>query len=144
MPHLINSNGTLRPFGYLVVAIVMVLIFVINMQRVKIFGNITSAIMVWKWAVPILAAITILTITFKPINFVAFGPFTSAGPSGIVFSFEGFRGAINMAGEVKKKDYIWKSVIIAVIAVIGLYVLLQTAFISGINWASQVYLQRLG
>ncbi|MCL4450288.1 MAG: APC family permease [Candidatus Thermoplasmatota archaeon] len=146
IPELINSNGTLRPYGYLVAVIVMILIFVINMQKVKIFGNITSGVMVWKWAIPILAAVTILTLTFKPTNFTAFGSFASSGPSGIfyalvlggiIFSFEGFRAAINMAGEVKKKDYIWKSVIIAVIAVIALYVLLQTAFISGINWAAQ-------
>jgi amino acid transporter len=146
LPNMINSSGTLKPLGYLVAAIVMVIIFVINMQRVKIFGNVTSAVMIWKWAVPILAAITIFTLTFKPTNFVAFGSFTSSGPSGIfyalvlggiIFSFEGFRAAINMAGEAKKKDYIWKSVIIAVIAVIALYVLLQSAFISGINWAAQ-------
>ncbi|MEM3224923.1 MAG: APC family permease [Thermoplasmatales archaeon] len=145
IPELINSNGTLRPLGYLVAAIVMIIIFIINMQRVKIFGNITSAVMIWKWAVPVLAAVTILTVTFKPTNFVAFGPFTSTGPSGIfyalvlggiIFSFEGFRGAINMAGEVKKRDFIWKSVIIAIVAVMALYVLLQIAFISGINWAS--------
>ncbi|MCL4447319.1 MAG: APC family permease [Candidatus Thermoplasmatota archaeon] len=146
LPDMISSNGTLRPLGYLVAAIVMVLIFVVNMQKVKIFGNITSAVMIWKWAIPILAAITILTLTFKPTNFVAFGSFTSSGPSGIfyalvlggvIFSFEGFRAAINMAAEVRKKDYIWKSVIIAVIAVIALYVLLQSAFISGINWSLQ-------
>ncbi len=144
VPQMISSSGTLLPLGYLVAAVVMILIFVINMQRVKIFGNITSAVMIWKWAIPILAAITILTLTFKPTNFVAFGSFTSSGPSGIfyalvlggiVFSFEGFRGAINMAGEVRKKDYIWKSVIIAIIAVLALYILLQSAFISGIDWS---------
>ena len=146
IPSMINSDGTLAPLGYLVAAIAMIIMFLINTQRVKIFGNITSAVMIWKWAVPILAGITIFTLTFKPTNFVAFGAFTSSGPSGvfyalvlggIIFSFEGFRAAINMAGEAKKKDYIWKSVIIALIAVIALYVLLQSAFISGINWASQ-------
>ena len=147
LPSMINaSTGDLEPMGYLVAAIAMIVMFVINMQKVKIFGNITSAVMVWKWVVPILAAITIFTLTFKPTNFVAYGLFTSSGPSGIfyalvlggiIFSFEGFRAAINMAGEAKKKDYIWKSVIIAIIAVIALYLLLQTSFISGINWTSQ-------
>ena len=146
LPSMTNSSGTLRPLGYLIAAIAMIIMFLINTQRVKIFGNITSAVMVWKWAVPILAGITIFTLTYKPTNFVAFGNFTSNGPSGIfyalvlggiIFAFEGFRAAVNMAGEAKKKDYIWKSVIIAIVAVIGLYLLLQTAFISGINWASQ-------
>lgn len=140
------TTGALEPLGYLIAAIAMLLIFVVNMQKVKIFGNITSAVMIWKWAVPILAGVTILTLTFKPTNFVAFGAFTGSGPSGIfdalvlggiIFSFEGFRAAVNMAGESKKKDYVWKSVIIAIVAVILLYLLLQTAFISGINWAAQ-------
>ncbi len=54
---------------------------------------------------------------------------------GIVFSFEGFRGAINMAAESKHKDYIWKSVIVALLLVMALYVFIQVAFIGALDWA---------
>ncbi len=141
---LISSTGTLLPLGYLVAIIALIIILIINLQAVKIFGNVTSGIMIWKWAVPLLAAITLITVAFHPSNFVSYGYFYQGYSGifyamvlgGIIFSFEGYRGAINMAAEAKRKDYIWKSVIIAIIAVLSLYVLLDIAFVGAINWSA--------
>lgn len=140
---LINSSGELLPLGYLIAIITLVIILLINLQAVKIFGNITSGIMIWKWAVPSLAAITLITLALHPSNFTAYGSFYQGYSGifyamvlgGIVFSFEGYRGAINMAAESKHKDYIWKSVIYAILFVLTLYIVLQIAFIGAINWA---------
>lgn len=141
---LVNTHGVLLPEGYLVAIVAMIIIFIVNAQRVKIFGNITSGIMIWKYAVPVLAAIAILTFSFRPTNFVSFGALGGNGYSGIfyalvlggiIFSFEGYRAAVNMAGEAAHRDYIWKSVVIALVLVIALYVLLQVAFVSGIVWS---------
>ncbi|MGC8565111.1 MAG: APC family permease [Thermoplasmata archaeon] len=138
----ISSTGTLLPLGYLIAIIALVIMLIINLQAVKIFGNITSGIMIWKWAIPALTAITLITLAFHPNNFVAYGSFYQGYSGifyamvlgGIIFSFEGYRGAINMAAESKHRDYIWKSVIIAIVAVLGLYLLLQISFIGAIDW----------
>jgi len=45
----ISSTGTLLPLGYLIAIIALVIMLIINLQAVKIFGNITSGIMIWKW-----------------------------------------------------------------------------------------------
>ncbi|WP_052268463.1 APC family permease [Thermoplasma volcanium] len=119
---LITPSGILLPLGYLVVIIVLIVIFLINLQAVKVFGNVTSGIMIWKWAVPALAVITLISLAFHPSNFAIAGRFYQGYSGifyalvlgGVVFSFEGFRGAINMAAESQHRDYIWKSVIIAV------------------------------
>ncbi|MGC9192599.1 MAG: APC family permease [Thermoplasmata archaeon] len=140
---LVNAAGTLEPLGYLVALITLVVILVINLQAVKIFGNITSAIMVWKWAIPALTAITLITLVLHPSNFTAYGSFYNGYTGifsalvlgGIVFSFEGYRAAINMAAEAKHKDYIWKSVIYAILLVTVLYIALQIAFIGALNWS---------
>ncbi|MEM3036405.1 MAG: APC family permease [Thermoplasmata archaeon] len=139
---LVNKSGTLLPLGYVIAIITLVIILIINLQAVKIFGNITSAIMIWKWAIPALAAITLITLALHPTNFIAYGSFYQGYSGifgalvlgGIVFSFEGYRAAINMAAEAKHKDYIWKSVIIAVVLVLTLYIVLQIAFIGAIDW----------
>ncbi|MEM1609837.1 MAG: APC family permease, partial [Thermoplasmata archaeon] len=139
---LVNKSGTLLPLGYVIAIITLVIILIINLQAVKIFGNITSAIMIWKWAIPALAAITLITLALHPTNFIAYGSFYQGYSGifgalvlgGIVFSFEGYRAAINMAAEAKHKDYIWKSVIIAVVLVLILYIVLQIAFIGAIDW----------
>jgi len=141
---LISSTGTLLPLGYLFAIIAMIIMFIVNLQAVKIFGNITSGIMIWKWAIPLLAAITLITVAFHPSNFVSYGYFYQGYSGifyamvlgGIIFSFEGFRGSVIMAAEAKRKDYIWKSVIIAVIAVLALYVILDIAFVGALNWSA--------
>ncbi len=141
---IISSSGTLLPLGYLIAIIALIIMLIINLQAVKIFGNITSGIMIWKWVIPALTAITLITLAFHPDNFSAYGTFYQGYSGifyamvlgGIIFSFEGYRGAINMAAESKHKDYIWKSVIIAIIAVLGFYLLLQVSFIGALNWSN--------
>jgi amino acid transporter len=144
VPGVVNSSGILQPLGYLIAVITLFVILVINLQAVKIFGNVTSGIMIWKWAIPSLAAITLITLAMHPSNFVLYGTFYNGFSGvfsalvlgGIVFSFEGYRAAVNMAAEAKNKDYIWKSVLLALVLVAALYIALQVAFIGALNWTS--------
>ncbi|MGC8608700.1 MAG: APC family permease [Thermoplasmata archaeon] len=140
---LITKTGVLLPLGYLVVVIVLLAILIVNLQAVRFFGNVTSGIMIWKWAIPALAVITLISFAFHPSNFTITGTFYQGYSGifyalvlgGIVFSFEGFRGAINMAAESQHRDYIWKSVIVALLLVMTLYVFIQVAFIGALDWS---------
>ncbi len=139
------NTGTVTVYGYLVAGIAMAVMWFLNTFRVRRFGDITTAIMVWKWAIPIIAIIGIMAFAFHPANFSAYGTFGNSGVQGIpqavigggiVFSFLGFRGVVNMAGEVKKPKTIASSIIIAVITVTLLYIFLDIAFVGGINWSA--------
>ncbi len=143
IPGIVTSSGVLLPFGYLFAVIIMVVVLIINLFSVKTFGNILSGVMIWKWAIPLLVILTFIPFVFHASNFVAYGSFYHGYSGifyalvlgGVIFSFEGYRAAINMAGEAKDKTYIWKSVIVALLLVMGLYILLQVAFVGAINWS---------
>ncbi|MEM0140062.1 MAG: APC family permease [Ferroplasma sp.] len=142
IPGVVNPSGVLLPLGYLFAVIIMAIVLIINLFSVKTFGNLLSGVMVWKWAIPLLVILTFIPFAFHPSNFTAFGSFYHGYSGifyalvlgGVIFSFEGYRAAINMAGEAKRRDYIWKSVIVALVLVIALYVSLQVVFIGAIRW----------
>ena len=138
----VSPTGSLEPLGYVLAVVIMVIILLVNLLSVKMFGNALTGVMVWKWAIPALVIVTLIPFFFHATNFTAYGSFYNGYSGvfyalvlgGVVFSFEGFRAAVNMAGEAKNKTYIWKSVIIALVLVMALYILLQIAFVGGIRW----------
>ncbi len=144
VPGVVNSSGVLLPFGYLFAVIIMVVVLVVNLFTVKTFGNVLSGVMIWKWAIPLLVILTFIPFVLHTSNFVLYGSFYHGYSGvfyalvlgGVIFSFEGYRAAINMAGEAKDKSYIWKSVIVALLLVMALYISLQVAFVGAINWST--------
>lgn len=144
IPGVVNKSGVLLPFGYLFAVIIMAVVLIVNLFTVKTFGNVLSGVMIWKWAIPLLVILTFIPFVFHTSNFISYGSFYEGYSGifyalvlgGVIFSFEGYRAAINMAGEAKDKSYIWKSVIVALLLVMALYVLLQIAFVGAINWST--------
>ncbi len=144
IPGVVNSSGILLPPGYALAVVIMAVVLIINLFSVKTFGNILSGVMVWKWAIPLLVILTFIPFAFHPTNFFHYGSFYHGYSGvfyalvlgGVIFSFEGYRAAINMAGEAKRKDYIWKSVIVALLLVMALYVSLQVVFVGAIKWST--------
>lgn len=141
----VNSKGVITVTGYVIAAIAMFFMWFINTFKVKHMGDTTSAIMVWKWAIPVLTIIGIAAFAFHPSNFTAYGIYGSSGflgvptaivAGGIVFSFLGFRGTVNLAAETKDPRTITKSIIIAVLTVTSLYILLDFVFVGGLDWGA--------
>ncbi|MDT4982756.1 MAG: hypothetical protein QOF95_246, partial [Pseudonocardiales bacterium] len=97
---------------------------------------------IWKTAVPILAIVVIMTLSFHASNFTAGGGFMPYGahgvfaalPLGVVFALQGFEQAVQMGGEARnpKKD-ISRAIISAMLVGAAVYILLEVAFIGGLS-----------
>jgi len=131
----------------------MVFFFFLNYWGVRIMGKTNTGMTWWKMILPLITILVLVTVRFDVANFMTLGSTatTSSGfmpygfapvmaavaTSGIVFSFLGFRQALDYGGESKTPQ---RSIPIATIGsvLIGIliYVLLQVAFIGAINFSS--------
>jgi amino acid transporter len=97
---------------------------------------------IWKTAIPLLTVVVLLAVSFHGSNFNAGGGFFTKGahgifaalPAGVVFALQGFEQAIQMGGEARnpQKD-ISRAVITAMMIGTAIYILLEVAFIAGLN-----------
>src|SRR5690349_17931412 len=108
--NMLNDNGTLNGLGLLIASVAMLLFTVINLYGAKLLSESNSAVVIWKTAVPILAIVVIMSVTFHGSNFSSgnggFAPFGAHGvfaalPAGVVFALQGFEQAVQMGGEAK-------------------------------------------
>lgn len=141
---LVNSQtGLLTPSGLLVSVLLTVLFFILNYFGVKLFARINTGVTWIKFVIPVLTAVLIIAFGFHSGNFVSHGGFfpsgfsatlTAVGSSGIIFSLQGFRQAVELAGEARnpKRD-LPLAVILTVLICVGIYVLLQVAFVGGVS-----------
>lgn len=104
------GSGTLSWGGVALAGGLLALFTVINAFGVKFFAYVNTTITWAKLAIPMLVIALFLASRFEPSNFTAQGGFAPMGLAGIlgaissggvIFSYIGFRHAIDMAGEVK-------------------------------------------
>ncbi|MGV3487778.1 MAG: APC family permease [Tuberibacillus sp.] len=150
-PALTTSNGGPTALGFVVQSALVVLFFLINYWSVNFFGKTNTIVTFFKFIVPILIVIMLL-LNIDTSNFSATGAdpggihgvFESVVAAGIAFAFLGFRQAVDFAAEAKnpQRDVAW-AIIIAILLCLGLYVLLQIAFLGAVpsdvlakGWAS--------
>jgi amino acid transporter len=152
VPGLIYPNGVLTPLGILSAYIILILFFLLQYAGVGILGKVTHGVGWWKLIVPALTVLFLIAFYFHPANFTmgggffpsasmnasgfsGFAPVLYAIPTtGVIFSYLGFRQAVEYGGEGKNPQ---KDIPFAVIGalVIGLilYTLLQVAFTGAID-----------
>lgn len=138
-----SSTGDLTLEGNLLAVFVLIFFVVINAIGVKFFAQINTSLTWIKIAVPILLAIALLVLSFNPGNFTEHGGFMPYGwtgvfsaisTGGIIFSFIGFRHAIDMAEEVKHPGLtIPLALTSAIVIAIFVYGFLQIAFIGALD-----------
>jgi amino acid transporter len=146
--NLLNSKGNLHGWG-LVIAILMMLMFTtLNIVGVKALSDSNTIAVLWKFAVPLLTVIVLLTLRFHGSNFHAGGGFMPYGwhgvfaalPAGVVFAVEGFEQAIQMAGEARNPGRdLGRAIILATLVGVALYIALEIAFIGGLDPAGLVH-----
>ena len=104
------GSGTLSWGGVGLAGGLLALFTVINAFGVKFFAYVNTTITWAKLAIPMLVIALFLASRFETANFTAHGGFAPMGLAGIlgaissggvIFSYIGFRHAIDMAGEVK-------------------------------------------
>ena len=140
---LISRSGNLTmpgiglAFGFLVV------FFVINRFGVKAISSANSYIALAKIFIPTMTAIVLALTFFSIKNFTAGGFFAEGTESifvaipnaGIVFSFLGFRQAIELSGEAKNPGRtVPIAIILGLVISAAIYILVQVAFIGSMTW----------
>lgn len=144
----LKENGQAFGLSYLGTAIAILLLglfTVVNALGVKFFAK-TNTWMTWlKIAIPLIIAVSLLKLDFRSENFHQYGGFMPAGwhgvfaaisSGGIVFSFIGFRHAIDMAGESANPQRTIPIALVGSLCIcLVIYELLQIAFIGAIDSA---------
>ncbi|ACU53887.1 amino acid permease-associated region [Acidimicrobium ferrooxidans DSM 10331] len=129
---------------FVIEAVLLIIFFAINVYGVKAFAKVNTVITFLKFVAPTLTVIAFLFAVGHWSNYTAtstggFMPEGSAGilgavaTSGIVFSYLGFRQAVELAGESRNPQRdVPRAIITAVLLAVALYTLLQVVFIAAI------------
>jgi len=144
LPGLIHpGSGLLTPTGFVVSVIMLGFFVALNFLVIRWVLFINSLATWWKLFIPAVTVFVLIGLSYHPENLHIVrsaakgdegGMFTAVATAGVIFSYFGFRQAIDLAGETANPS---RNVPIAVIGsvVIGLilYVGLQLAFLLAIN-----------
>ena len=136
------NAGLLNGRGLIVATVLMVLFTGMNLAGAKFMSESNAIVVIWKTAVPLLAVVVVASLAFHPGNFSAGGGFMPFGyhgifaalPAGVVFALQGFEQCVQLAGEARnpKRD-LSRAIIMAMTIGALLYILLQIAFIGGLD-----------
>ena len=144
LPGLVSTTGegALTDTGFAVCAALLLAMAAVNLLTVRLLLRVNSAITWWKIAVPVLTALALIAgsvgrrsaLGADPTGYRASGIFLALPAAGIVFSYLGFRTAIDLAGESANPG---RNIPIAVIGSVILgavvYVLLQVGFLAALR-----------
>jgi amino acid transporter len=148
MPWAWNSKlGLLTPAGVALAAALILVFFALQLVGVHVFGWFNRVITAWKLIIPTLTFLLLLALYFHPSNVVGapkgFFPFGTAAvfsgmiTTGIVYAYEGFTQGLEYAGEARNPQRdVPLGTLLALVVTIVIYVLLQLAFLGGINWSA--------
>jgi amino acid transporter len=146
LSHPDSINTSLSLTGYMIAAMLLLVFSVVNIYSIRLVMRFNNAIAIWKIIIPILAAVTLIMLSFHKQNFTANGGFMPVGwhgvfsaiaAGGIVFAFNGFKNVVELAGEAAKPTRTVPFALIGGLTVcLIIYLLLQTAFIGAIPSAS--------
>jgi amino acid transporter len=142
-PWIHTKNGTAHSLslkGYILAMALMWVILYVNLMGVKMMAKTNKLITYWKIIIPVVVAFVFLTTSFHKENlgstFEEFAPygwqgiFSALSVGGVVFAYNGFQHIIMLSAETKNpQKSIPRAVFASLLAVMGIYLLLQCAFI---------------
>jgi amino acid transporter len=121
----------------------MFIFTVINLVGIRLLTESNNIIMIWKVAIPFLAVIVIMVLSFNASNFTASGGFAPFGIEGvlsalslggIIFAYQGFEQAIQLGAETRNPQRNIPFAVIGSMAIgVILYIALQVAFLGAID-----------
>jgi amino acid transporter len=149
-PHLVGNGGVLTAIGFIVCAILVGIFAVLNLLAIRWLLAVNNVVTWWKIAVPLLTAIILIVAgaheigplwtggktvwTAASTSYDPNGIFIALPAAGIVFSYLGFRTAIDLGGESSNPG---RNIPLAVIGSVVLsavvYILLQYGFLNSIK-----------
>ncbi len=138
-------NSTLTTSGLIFAGVLIVAFFTVNYFGIRMFARINTPLTIWKFFMPTFTVIVLLIVGLHGANFSKIGgfmPMKSSGmlgavaSAGIVFSYLGFRQAVDLAGEAKNPQRdVPRALIVSIVIGIILYTLLQVVFIGALPTA---------
>jgi amino acid transporter len=136
-----NSNGLLTATGFATCVALLGVLALLNLLAVRLLLNVNSTITWWKIGVPLLTIVVLIAASTHwdvwhadPGSYGFDGIFTALPAAGIVFSYLGFRTAIDLGGESSNPGrHIPMAVIGSVLISAIIYILLQVAFIMALR-----------
>ena len=158
-PHLVGAEGVLTATGFVACAVLVGVLALVNLLAIRWLLAVNNTVTWWKIAVPLLTAIVLIVAgahqagplwtggasvwTAGSSSYDPNGVFIALPAAGIVFSFLGFRTAIDLGGESANPGRnIPLAVIGAVLPSAVVYILLQLGFLNALKPAG--CRQRLG
>ncbi len=149
-PHLVGSAGVLTGEGFVACAVLVGILALVNLLAIRWLLAVNNTITWWKIAVPALTAIVLIVAgahqigplwtngasvwSAAPQSYDSNGIFIALPAAGIVFSFLGFRTAIDLGGESANPGRnIPLAVIGAVVLSAIIYILLQIGFLNSLK-----------
>jgi len=145
--NMLSSNGSLNGLGLAIATVFMLGFTTLNLLGAKLLSESNTLMVLWKAAVPVLAIVVIMSLSFHPSNFTAGGGFAPHGvhgifmalPLGVVFALQGFEQAVQMAGEAKDPQrHLSRAIMLAMAVGAVLYILLEVCFVGGLEPANLV------
>ncbi len=149
--HGLYVNEQLTPVALVLAGLLVVVYFLLNFWSVKVFTRFNTLITVFKLIVPALTGIALIASSFHPSNVTGataagvpgvggFLPYGGAGvltavaTSGIIFAFNGFQTALNLAGETRNPDRNIPFAVLGSVAIAAVvYLLLQVAYLGAVD-----------
>lgn len=161
LPYFIQpgSQGLLTVAGFIACAALLGLMALLNLMTVRWLLNFNSTITWWKILVPAITIVALIgasthwdVMHADPTGYKFSGVFTALPAAGIIFSYLGFRTAIDLGGESSNPNRnIPLAVIGSVLLAAVLYVLLQIAFLKALapadlahGWANLNFTGQMG
>lgn len=149
-PHLVGNEGVLTTTGFIACAVLMGILALLNLLAIRWLLAVNNTVTWWKIAVPFLTAIVLIFAGARevgplwthgtsvwsaaPTSYDSNGIFIALPSAGIVFSFLGFRTAIDLGGESANPGRnIPLAVIGAVVLSAVVYILLQLGFLNSVR-----------
>ena len=142
LPYFLQPHGgLLTPTGFIVCALLLSLFALVNLLAVRMLLSFNSVVTWWKIAVPLLTVVVLIAASTHwnvwaadPNSYKISGIFTALPEAGIVFSYLGFRTAIDLGGESANPGrHIPIAVIGSVLISAFIYILLQVAFLMALR-----------
>lgn len=139
-----GSDGLLTGTGFIAAMVILGVFALLNLLSVRWLLSVNTVVTWWKILVPVLTVIALLASAFHVDNLSAAsdsyamtGIFVALPTAGVVFSFLGFRTAIDLAGESRNPNRTMPIAVIGSIVIATLiYVVLQIAYLLAVDPAS--------
>jgi amino acid transporter len=136
-----HTSGLLTIAGFFACAVLLLIFAWLNLLAVRMLLTVNSAVTWWKIAVPVLTLIVLILASSHwnvwaadPKSYSFDGIFTALPTAGIVFSYLGFRTAIDLGGESANPGRDIPLAVVGSVLISGvIYILLQVAFLMALR-----------